>query len=213
MKKSTQPAKRLYKSLVRENSSLRTRERIMECAYALLRQPGGAERFSLEAVANRSGITRATIYKGFGSRRLLLEAVLDLISNRGGLEQVSSALLQDNPAQALMDIIGIFCRFWGSDTATLVCLHAAGSFDKEFEQSLIERNARRRMVLSLLVKKICADQKRADLKPTIETLFALTSLGFYQNLANQNRQAEITRIVQELCLHVVQAALQPSRNK
>jgi AcrR family transcriptional regulator len=205
MKESTQLAKRLYKSLVRENSSLRTRERILKCAYALLREEGGAGRFSLEAVANRAGITRATIYKGFGSRRLLLEAVFDLISDKGGLELVSAALLQDDPAQALLDIVSIFCRFWGSDTATLVCLHATASFDKEFEQSLIERNERRRIVISMLVKNICAGQNRSDLKPTIETLFALTSLGFYQNLASQNSEAEIIQIVQELCLHVLQA--------
>jgi AcrR family transcriptional regulator len=206
MKKSTQPTKRIYKSLARESSSLRTRERILDCAYALLREHGGAERFSLEAVAKNAGITRATIYKLFGSRRLLLEAVLDLISDRGGLEQIPSALLQIDVTQALMEIVAIFCKFWGTDTTTLVCLHAAGSFDKEFEQSLIERNERRKIVLSALVNKIFHDENLTDTKPMIETLFALTGLGFYQNLASQNSAAETIRIVQELCLYVVQTA-------
>jgi AcrR family transcriptional regulator len=210
MKKSTQPAKRSYKSSIRESSTLRTRERIIACAHEQLRGRGGADRFSLETVAKRASITRATIYKGFGSRRLLLEAVLDLISDQGGLEQIPLALMQADPTQALIEVVDIFCRFWGTDTATLVCLHAAGCFDNEFEQSLVERNERRRTVLRTLANKIYADKNphRSSDKSVVETLFALTSLGFYQSLVVQNSNAVASRIVQELCLHVVQSAHQ-----
>jgi AcrR family transcriptional regulator len=205
MKKSTQPAKRAYKSSHRESATLRTRERIVDCAYKLLRENRGAERFSLEAVAKKAGITRPTIYKGFGSRRHLLEAVLDLISDKGGLEKILSAILQTDPTQALMEIVSIFCKFWGTDTTTLVCLHAAGSFDKDFEQSLIMRNERRRTILSVLAGKICNQEQQhsRDLNRVVQTLFALTSLGFYQGLASHNSGTEIIGIVQELCLHVV----------
>lgn len=139
---------------MRENSVPQTRERTISCLHALLRDGVGLEYFSLEAVSSSAGITRATIYRCFGSRRLLLEALLDQISDQAGYDRISYARSQADPIRALMDIAIVICNSWNTDTTTLVRLHAVGNFKVEFEESLIERHEQRSSILEKLVKRI-----------------------------------------------------------
>src|SRR5688572_6056727 len=65
---------RPYQLAQRAESTERNRRRILDAAYELIAE-AGFHPVSLDAVAERAGVTRVTIYRHFGSKRGLLEAV------------------------------------------------------------------------------------------------------------------------------------------
>src|SRR5262249_46467615 len=111
-RKAGQPAAtRDYRSRKRDAGAAATRTRIVAAAAPLLRSPA-RKPLSIEAVAQAAGVTRVTVYKQFGSRRGLLEAVFDEYARRGGLNEIQGAMRESNPRVALRRIVEIFCRFW-----------------------------------------------------------------------------------------------------
>src|SRR5260370_17756192 len=79
---------RMYTSPRRRGAATQTRERIVVAAAAILATAEGISGFSLQAVADKAGVTRLTVYNQFGSRRTLLEAVFDDMAVRGGLHHI-----------------------------------------------------------------------------------------------------------------------------
>ena len=68
--------RRTYVSSVRTAAAAESRDRVIGAAAKCLREDAGLASFSLETVAKAAGVTRLTVYNQFGSRRALLEAVL-----------------------------------------------------------------------------------------------------------------------------------------
>lgn len=200
---------RSYRSPVREAAASATRARIVTAASALLSAPTGIAGFSLEAVAKKARVTRLTVYKHFGSRRVLLEEVFDGIAARGGLHRIAEAMADPDPHRALQRIVSIFCDFWSVGTSALAHLHAAGASDPEFEESVRARNERRRHVLSVLVRRLAGNRQprarsRNDL---VDVLFALTSLPFFAQLTSSGRTSEqACRLIQGLSEDTVRRA-------
>lgn len=200
---------RPYRSPVREAAAGKTRARIIAAAGSLLGGSQGAGGFSLEAVAKKAGVTRLTVYKQFGSRRALLEEVFDDMAACRGFLDLAGMMDDPDPHHALRRVVAFFCDFWGSDTPALLRLHSAGASDPELEQSVRERNERRRCLLSALVRRMAEGQhppakSNADL---VDVLFALTSLAFFAQLASARRSKEdACRLVQSLCEDAVRHA-------
>jgi AcrR family transcriptional regulator len=190
---------RPYKSAVREEASDRTRARIVAAAHKILGNRRGSRDFSLDAAAKAAGVTRLTVYNQFGSRRALLEAVFDDCAKRGGLHRIAEAMADPEPQSSLRKIIAIFCDFWGSDTSALGWLHAAGTGDAEFEDSLHERNERRRNLLTVLVRRMTAGKSTDQAKDLVDTLFALTNLQFFADLGTGGRsKSDVCAMIQTM---------------
>jgi AcrR family transcriptional regulator len=183
---------RRYRSPARAASSGQTRERIIAAAATLLRSPAGIGGFSLEAVAKAAKVTRLTVYNQFGSRRALLEAVFDDRAGRSGLHRVPVAMAAADPSAGLHKLIEIFCEFWSFDREAMTRLHGAGANDDELGESIRARNERRRRALSVLVNRMVErNEIRAEARrDLIDTLFALTSLHFFAELAAAGRSAK-----------------------
>jgi AcrR family transcriptional regulator len=204
---------RAYKSPRRDAAASATRERIVAAAAAILGAADGIRKFSLEAVAQKAGVTRLTVYNQFGSRRALMEAVFDERAARGGLYRIAEAMNDSDPRAALLRIIGIFCDFWSSDPGTIGLLHAAGASDPEFEASVLERNERRRDVLSVIVRRLAGGRRLTPkaLSNLIDVLFALTSFAFFSQVtAGKRTTAAVRQIIQEIAIDAVKRALEPS---
>ena len=69
--------KRKYHSPLRADQSRRTRQRILEAAFALFAERGYAGT-TIAAVAERAGVSHETVYGTAGGKRRLLEAVIEL---------------------------------------------------------------------------------------------------------------------------------------
>ena len=164
--------------------------------------------FSLDAVAAKAGVTRLTVYNHFGSRRALLETVFDELAVKGGLNDIPQAMADPDPHAGLMRLIAIFCDFWAANRATIGRLAAVGRDDPELEESLRDRNERRRRALSVLVGRM-AQRSHASALATddvVDILFALTGFQFYTELQRGTRpSAEVSKLIRILAEELLQA--------
>ena len=167
----------------------RTRARILTAARALLVARGNTD-FSIEAVARRARVTRATVYQRFGSRPNLLEALFDDLARQGGMRDLADAFRHPDPEEALARFIATFGRFWTAHRAIHRRLLALGALDAGLDRTLSARQEWRRQGLRVIVGRVRERYGRpaADaLDETIDLLFALTSFQTFDVLAGPKR--------------------------
>ena len=91
--------KRAYSSPAREAAAAAKRAQVVLVAEQLLRESEDAAALSMETMAAAAGVTRLTIYKQFGSRRGLLEAVFDeRCAAQGAFSRIPEAMIIGDPA-------------------------------------------------------------------------------------------------------------------
>jgi len=159
----------------------RTRARILKAARWLLVARGNIA-FSIEAVARRARVTRATVYQRFGSRSKLLEALFDDLARRGGMGDLADAFRQPDPGEGLARFIATFGRFWTAHRPIHRRLLALGALDAGLDRTLRARQEWRRQGLRVIVGRI-----REAPDETIDLLFALTSFPTFDLLAGPTR--------------------------
>ena len=182
---------RPYQSPARTAAAERTRKRIVAAAAKLLRSKGAGD-FSLDAVGKLAKVTRLTVYNQFGTRRALLEAVFDDRAARGGLFRLGEAMGERDPHLALDRLIAIFCDFWSFDQVGLNRLHRMGTSDAEFDESIRERNERRRGAISVFINRM-VERGEVNAKAaasTTDLLFVLTSFPTFFELTQNGRTKE-----------------------
>lgn len=191
--------KRNYVSPVRASAAAETRERIIAAGARLLRKDASIANFSLDVVAKAAGVTRLTVYNQFGSRRGLLEAVFDDIAREGGLFELTDVMTMADPRAALDRVVAIFCTFWSRDPA-IGGLNQAVATDPEFGDSLVERNERRRELLTALVSRIVEKPAaKHTVRDAVDMIFVLTSYPTFAALSPQRSTEEVCRLLQTAC--------------
>jgi AcrR family transcriptional regulator len=189
---------RLYRLGRRQAAVDRTRARILKAARALLVAPGGAE-FSIEALARRARVTRATVYQRFGSRPKLLEALFDDLAREGGMWQLADAFRRPDPEEALAFFVATFGRFWTAHRPIHRRLLALGTLDAGLGRTLRARQEWRRPGLRTIVARM-RERYGTPVGPaedeTIDLLFTLTSFQTFDLLAGPKRTpAEVAPMV------------------
>lgn len=191
--------KRNYVSPVRASAAAETRGRIIAAGARLLRKDASIANFSLDVVAKAAGVTRLTVYNQFGSRRGLLEAVFDDIAREGGLFELTDVMTMADPRAALDRVVAIFCTFWSHDPA-IGGLNQAVATDPDFGASLVERNERRRELLTALVSRIVEKPAaKHTVRDAVDMIFVLTSYPTFAALSPQRSTEEICRLLQTAC--------------
>lgn len=190
----------------RTPASEETRGRILEAARDLAIGEGFSG-FTVERVAERAGVSRMTVYYQFGSKPDLLEALFDHLAARGRLDRLPDAFRQPDPLVALMRFIEIFCGFWGSDPVGIRRLQCWAAVEPEFKESGLDRDARRRQGLEVLVgriRKVYGVPEDEALPGVIDVLNALLSVDSYEKLARGGRSGgEITALLQRTARSVL----------
>jgi AcrR family transcriptional regulator len=199
-------SRREYHSDIRESDAAKTRARIVSAAAKHLRSAKGIKGLSLESVAKEAGVTRLTVYKQFGSRRGLLEAVFDDVARRGGLHRIPDAMAEPDPRVAVKRLVSIFCEFWYFNSKMLGQIIGASVADPELERGLLDRNERRRKGFATLLNRMAG----ADTLPpqtreeVVDTLFVLTSHAVFSGLAINGRSVEtVCGLVQDLAIRTL----------
>jgi len=193
--------KREYRSDKRESDAAKTRARIVSAAAKHLRSAKGIKGLSLESVAKEAGVTRPTVYKQFGSRRGLLEAVFDDVARRGGLHRIADAMGEPDPRVAVRRLVSIFCEFWFFNSKMLGQIIGASAVDPQLERGILDRNERRRKGFATVLNRMAGANR---LPPEIcaelvDTLFVLTSHAVFSGLAINGRSVDtVCRLVQDL---------------
>ncbi|HEV2638782.1 MAG TPA: helix-turn-helix domain-containing protein [Actinocrinis sp.] len=176
-----------------------TRQKVLDAARALLADPDGSAAFSLDAVARRADVARATVYYRFESRSGLLEALFDTLAANGRMADLAGAFTHPDPAGALSRFVACFGRFWASDRLVLRRIRAIAVLDPEVGAVIAARDERRRTGLRVLAGRFGAvGEDRVDV------LHALTSFETFDTLAGPGREPdEVIPLVTELVLRVM----------
>src|SRR2546421_7950749 len=130
-------AGRAYRTRRRETRSAGTRERIMEAVRALLAE-GTFHESTVEEVADRAGIARATLYQHFGSRLELVDAICDTFDANPALLALRQSVQLPDADAALADTIANTVGFWSSEDSILSQLYGVAAIDPA-AQDLVDR--------------------------------------------------------------------------
>lgn len=193
---------RSYVSPSRSRSAAETRSNILLAATEMLRNEGGIAGFSLDAVGKAAGVTRLTVYNQFGSRRGLLEAVMDDIARRGGIARLGEVIAIPDPLKALDRLVAIFCAFWASDAA-IGRIFDAMAIDDEIAGTLAPRFGAGRSVITAIVERALPGETASILRDAADIIEALTALPFYRSLCTERTTEQVCTLLRRSCRAVI----------
>src|ERR1035437_6318510 len=164
-----------------------SRQRVIDAARALLAEASSYTNFTVDAVAKRADVARATIYYQFESKIGLLEAVCDALAEDGQMSDLASAFMNPDPIESLTIFIACFGRFWNSDRPVMRRLRSLARLEQEVGGVISARDERRSSGLVVLVTRL-SDQHFLNVEPdrAVQILFTLTSFETFDSLAADN---------------------------
>ena len=187
------------------------RTRILEAARELLRLDDLAA-FSLDAVARRAGVTRMTVYNQFGSKAGLLEALFDLLVERGAFAEMPAVFMEEDADAALDAFVGIFGRFYTDNRQVLMSLAAAAGADPDLAQAVRARNAlRRRAIEGLLTRIGSAARPAIPRRELAHTLDVLLGFPTFDAIAGRDRTPnDVVPLMRQMIRALL--AIEPTRS-
>ena len=187
---------RSYHSEPRQAAASETRARIVRAAREILTSAGPAA-LTVDAVADRAGVARMTVYHQFGSKRGLVEALSDDAARQGGLWRLPEAFKQPDAEEGLRLLIEIFVGFWASQNEVIRGLKAFTPVESEVGPE--DRNAWRLRGIRTLLERLAAGRGRPtapEIGPLADLLQVLTSFEAYESLSAGGRdQAQVAALV------------------
>ena len=177
-----------------------SRRRVLDAARALLAEPDGYTAFTVDAVARRGDVARATVYYQFRSKTGLLEALCDDLAEAGQMGDLPRAFAGSDPLAAVHGLIEVFARFWAADRVVMRRLRALAALDPDVRAVITARDERRRQGLEVLVRRVSAGPPRPgptrdavpELRPedAVRALLAITSFESFDAMAGAGRDLE-----------------------
>jgi len=166
---SMSTAGQVYRVRGRNKRSQQTRERIMRAVRELLEE-GSFHESTVEQVADRAGVSRATLYQHFRSRLDLVDAICDSFA-------VNPALIAIRAAVDLDELIASTVRFWASEDAILAQLYEAAAIDPAAKDFVARQRADRRGEVERVMRLIGRSDKRS-----LALVMTLTSYETFSEL-------------------------------
>jgi AcrR family transcriptional regulator len=162
----------------------RTRERVVAAVRDLLRE-GSFHEATVEQVASRAGVSRATLYQHFGSRLGLVDAICETFDANPALVAIREAVRDPDPGSGLERSIAHTVGFWASEEAVLEPLYGAAAIDPAARDLVARQRADRRGEYAGLLGRM---EEAGLLRPELAAadalgiLLVLTSFETYQEL-------------------------------
>jgi AcrR family transcriptional regulator len=193
-------ATRAYQSRGRQQRSAETREQITAAVRELLAE-GTFHESTVEQVADRAGIARATLYQHFRSRLELVDAICDTFDANPALRAIRQSVEEPQPEYALAETIQNTIEFWSSEDAVLAQLYGVVGIDPA-ARDLVERqrNDRRGEMTRLAdnLRKAAALPAGMTAAQALSRLMVLTSYETYRELTESGlSKRETAKTLQE----------------
>lgn len=163
--------KRIYRSRRRDEQSRATRTAILDAAQSLFTARGFAAT-TVEAIAQEADVAVQTIYWAFGSKRAILEAVLERWRTTAEIDETYLALMAErDPVQQLRLSVRI-ARNTGEKVGDVTeMLRVAGAADAELRTLWHDMNEDRRNGIRGFIQTLF---DRGLLKPNLDVERATT---------------------------------------
>jgi AcrR family transcriptional regulator len=162
-------------------------ELVLEAADGLVRE-GAFHLATMEEIARRAGVSRATVFTRFGSKLGLLEALYRRCENGPDMAGLRAALEHENPVDALDATIAAACVLWENGGALLEQLKAIVVLEPGASTLIAAQRADQRGALTHLVAGLAREPglRPGMTKPrAVATLHMLTSLESYGELRRE----------------------------
>jgi AcrR family transcriptional regulator len=156
-----------------------------------LLEEGSFHESTVEQVADRAGISRATLYQHFGSRLGLVDAICDTFAVNPALHAIRETVDLPEPGEALDHTIANAVRFWSSEDPVLRQLYGVTSIDPAAQALVDRQRADRRGEMERLARRFATPGALA-------LLMVLTSYETFRELREAGmRERQLTKTLQE----------------
>ena len=176
--------KRPYHSPLRQEQALATRQRILDAALGLFGSNGyGAT--SIAAIAREAGVVPETIYATFGSKRGIVDGLIERAVPQQVLAEVDSSwdARAGDPVAQLAVVAAFSTAFWGRND-DLATVFRQGTGDADIADEWAKRQGDRRAYFAHLLADWPSETLRPGLDPdrAIDVLWALATDEVYHLL-------------------------------
>jgi AcrR family transcriptional regulator len=190
----------------RAESMARTRQQIIDATAHRVR--AAAEPLALIDIAARAGVSRATLYRHFGSVTDLLDGVAADLLARAHYGQLLAALELPDPIDALRQVIIAGTGIWASDPVLVRNLTGLARVQPEALPVIAQLERGRLAAMEHLATRLHrAGQLRRDLTPdrAVDLLLISTAFAAWDELvASRNRSpATVTAAITDLAIRAV----------
>jgi AcrR family transcriptional regulator len=185
-------ATRAYRSRSRATGAQQTRERIMTAVRDLLRE-GHFHESTVEQVAERAGVSRATVYQHFRSRIDLVDAICETFDVNPALMELRRTVMLPDPQTALLRTVALAMRFWDSEDAILSELYGVVAIDPAARDLVRRQRADRRGEMRRLARHLHTSgalRQGVSAARALDILMILTSYETYRELREAGRSAK-----------------------
>lgn len=177
--------KRPYVQTRRARQSAARRTLILDAAEALLVAHPAAQ-VSIDGIAERADVARATVFAQFGNKGGLLAALVERMSEQGGSAILFDALQQPDAVRALEIFLDAGTRLWSHERRLFAALRAAAGQDPVVASVLADKAAGRRQAMDILARRLATDGGLASgltVTDACVVLDMLTSFETHEHLA------------------------------
>jgi AcrR family transcriptional regulator len=177
----------------RRRAPAASRAKVLAAVHDLL-AAGAFHTATVEDIAERAGVARATVYQQFGSRLGLVDAMCEAFD-------ATPALVAIRSVESLDEFVALCVAFWSSEEPVLEQLYGVAAVDPAaaalVERQRADRRGELERVLRLVVPKA--------VRRALPLLLLATSFETYVELRRHAglSQREVTRTLQELARRAV----------
>jgi AcrR family transcriptional regulator len=150
---------------------------------------------TVEDVAERAGVSRATVYQQFGSRLGLVDALCETFDASPSLLALRAAIDEGEPLEALDAFVGHAADFWAAEEGVLLQLYGAAAIDQAAEALVVRQRGDRRAELERLLHRL----RPQNVKRALALLLVVTSFETYEELRRHAGlpHREVVRLLRE----------------
>ena len=181
------------------------RQGVVDAGRSLLGEARSYSEFTVDSVAKRAGVARATVYYQFNSKIGLLQAVCDSFAAGGRLGDIEAAFSQPDPMESIRVVIRCFAQFWDFDRTAMRRLRSLARLEPEVGAVIEERDNRRRGIIEVFVDRLFTDLGLSEADRLVTVLTSLTSFETFDALA---RSPETVATATAEIIELAEAAVQ-----
>jgi AcrR family transcriptional regulator len=136
--------------------SAATRRKITD-AVAELMAEGAFHASTVEEVADRAGISRATLYQHFGSRLDLIDGICERFDATPALLAIRRVIDLPDPEAAVAETIANVVLFWSAEDPILAQLYGVAAIDPAAREFVARQRRDRRGEMTRLAERLERD--------------------------------------------------------
>jgi AcrR family transcriptional regulator len=191
---------RAYRAQQRTSRSAQTRDRIMAAVRELLAE-GLFHETAVEQVAERAGVSRATLYQHFRSRLDLIDAICETFDANPVLQRLRQTVVHPDPDAALGETIALSIAFWSFEDPVLAPLYGVEAIDPAAHDLVVRQRADRRSELQRLAHHLHLKKRLRNgvsERRALDLLLVFTSYETFRELRFSGlTDAQLTKTLQE----------------